>query len=583
MLTLQNFEKQVNSTILKRGEDYYINGNVTACEETGDGTWSAEVEGSEMYEIEITIKDKGEVSDYVCDCPYNGGICKHVVAVLFVLKNEIKESEVKSKKGGQKGVLETLLQTLTKNDFQNFIKDYAAKSKNFKTEFELFFADRDGRIDVEKNYSELIKKILQKNSSRGYIDYRASFGLSKEVDKLLETGLGYAAKNNFRDAFALAKAVLKPMMEAIQNCDDSNGNLGSNIEGAIEILEIITSAKTAAVNIKEELFDFLQKELHDKTYFDYGDFGYHLFSLFQKLAVQLDKTTVFLSFIEIQIPKLTGKYDDYRKEYFEQSRIEFLHQTGKTAEAEKLVQQNMDIAEVRMEVIKKAISKKDYAEAKKLIAGGIKVAEGKGHPGTVAQWERELLHIAQLEKDTATISHYTKYFTFDRGFSAEYYHQWKKTFTANEWKPAIEQHIAETIQKITAEWNKKKYQMWQSGSHPPLLQSLAPIYIQEKYWDRLLALVQQANNLNVTLEYHPHLLIDYSPELLAIYLPALEEYGVNANGRVDYADLVNKMQKIIKDIPAGKQKILNIAKQLKERFSVKPRRPAMIEELDKIF
>ena len=115
-----------------------------------------------------------------------------------------------------------------------------------------------------------------------------------------------------------------------------------------------------------------------------------------------------------------------------------------------------------------------------------------------------------------------------------------------------------------------------------MLQTLAPIYILEKYWDRLLALVQQVNNLNTTLEYHQQLLKDYPSELLAIYLPALEEYGVHANGRGEYADLVNKMKKIIKDIPEGERKILNIAKRLKERFSVKPRRPAMIEELDKI-
>jgi hypothetical protein len=288
MLTLQNFDKQINSTILQRGRQYYLNGNVTGMEETGNCTWSAEVEGTETYEIEITLKGKDEISAYECDCPYDGGICKHVVAVLFVLKIEIKKSEGKPKKDKQKGVFESLLQSLTKNDFQNFVRGYAAKNKNFKTEFELFFADRDGRIDVEKKYAELLKKLLQKNSSRGYIDYRASFVLSKEVNKILTTGLGYAEKDNFRDAFALAKAVLKHMMEAIQNCDDSNGNLGSNIEGAIELMGTITSANAAAVNIKEELFYFLQKELHDKTYFEYGDFGYHLFSLFQKLAVQLN-------------------------------------------------------------------------------------------------------------------------------------------------------------------------------------------------------------------------------------------------------------------------------------------------------
>ena len=146
----------------------------------------------------------------------------------------------------------------------------------------------------------------------------------------------------------------------------------------------------------------------------------------------------------------------------------------------------------------------------------------------------------------------------------------------------MEKYINETIQKVTEEWTKNKHKLWRPTSYPPLLHSLAPIYIQEKYLDRLLTLVQQVNNLNTTLEYHQHLVKDYPSELLVIYLPALEEYGVQANGRDEYTDLVNKMKKIIKDIPEGERKILNIAKRLKERFSVKPRRPAMIEELDKI-
>ena len=54
----------------------------------------------------------------------------------------------------------------------------------------------------------------------------------------------------------MAKAVLKPMMEAMQNCDDSNGNLGSNIDSAIGLLERIIDADTVAINIKEEVLNF---------------------------------------------------------------------------------------------------------------------------------------------------------------------------------------------------------------------------------------------------------------------------------------------------------------------------------------
>ena len=348
MLTLQNFEKQISTTILERGKLYYSKGCVTYIEESGNDKWEAEVEGSETYTVEVTLKNGSEVSDYLCDCPYDGGgICKHIVAVLFALQKEKGKPVKENKKSAKKDVFQTLLQSVSIKELQNFIQSYSAKNRDFKTAFELFFADKDSRIDVEEKYKELVEKLIRKYTSRGYIDYRASNGLSKEVDKLLGAGTGYVAKNNFRDAFALAKAVLKPMMVTIQNCDDSNGNLGGTIESSIELLGEIAGSNEVATDIKEEIFIFLMLQMNDKSYFDYGDFGYNLFHVFQDIAVQLNSTTAFLTFVDVQILNLTGKHDEYQKEFFQKRKIEFLQQTGKADEAEKQVLQNMDIVEVR--------------------------------------------------------------------------------------------------------------------------------------------------------------------------------------------------------------------------------------------
>lgn len=210
-----------------------------------------------------------------------------------------------------------------------------------------------------------------------------------------------------------------------------------------------------------------------------------MFSIFQRLAVQLNMAEMFLDFVNAQIAQLTGEYSSYRREYFQKSKIDFLQKAGKVAEARELALQNMDIVELRLEEVDKAIKINDFALAKVLIAGGIKIAESKGHPGTVGQWEEELLRIAVLEKDTTTIRHYTKLFAFDRWFSAKYYNQWKATFNAMEWQGEIEKHIQKVTQEVTKEWSSGKNKFWKPA-YPPLLQKLAPIYIEEKYWDRLL-------------------------------------------------------------------------------------------------
>lgn len=101
MLTLDNFEIQIASVIVQRGRGYYNNGSVISIEETDDNTWTAEVEGTQLYTVEVTLKNK-TITDYSCDCPYDGGTCKHVVAVLFTLRDELGDKKKKGERDKKK-------------------------------------------------------------------------------------------------------------------------------------------------------------------------------------------------------------------------------------------------------------------------------------------------------------------------------------------------------------------------------------------------------------------------------------------------------------------------------------------------
>lgn len=98
----------------------------------------------------------------------------------------------------------------------------------------------------------------------------------------------------------MGKAVLKSFMPVLGTCDDSNGNIGGVVESAAGLLEDIADADSAAMSIKEDMFAWFQKELNGNEYFDFVDFGYHLFDVFKKLAVQLNEQKAFLSLMQEQ-------------------------------------------------------------------------------------------------------------------------------------------------------------------------------------------------------------------------------------------------------------------------------------------
>ena len=69
-----------STAVFDRGQDYFCNGMVSHVSYTGNRL-SARVTGNRIYEVDI--RQTGEGLDCRCDCPYDGDICKHIVAVLL--------------------------------------------------------------------------------------------------------------------------------------------------------------------------------------------------------------------------------------------------------------------------------------------------------------------------------------------------------------------------------------------------------------------------------------------------------------------------------------------------------------------
>lgn len=61
MLTLKNFELQIDSVIIQRGRQYYEDGAVSDLEETDNNYWRAEVTGSTAYFVEIKLGNKNKI------------------------------------------------------------------------------------------------------------------------------------------------------------------------------------------------------------------------------------------------------------------------------------------------------------------------------------------------------------------------------------------------------------------------------------------------------------------------------------------------------------------------------------------
>ena len=191
-ITLDNFRNFVPPKIWSRGAAYFEDGAVVELEEISRGQWRATVEGTEDYDVEISL-DGDEVLSWMCDCPYDGGdICKHVVAaVLAVREQRGKELEttyspanVRDTVIAGKTWLDTdfhdLLKLARDKDIKNFIVTYASSHDDFKTDFmgylrSIYLYPSSGNIDYAEEVVKIFRSALKTHIGHGrserYYDY----------------------------------------------------------------------------------------------------------------------------------------------------------------------------------------------------------------------------------------------------------------------------------------------------------------------------------------------------------------------------------------------------------------------------
>ncbi len=81
--SIEQWLSSAGQKIVGRGREYYRNGHITSLELLDDGSFEAEVEGSDDdYNVSVEVNPKtNKIVRCFCDCPYDyGDVCKHIAA-----------------------------------------------------------------------------------------------------------------------------------------------------------------------------------------------------------------------------------------------------------------------------------------------------------------------------------------------------------------------------------------------------------------------------------------------------------------------------------------------------------------------
>jgi len=581
-MNINTFQSEIDPLIVGRGKDYYKSKAVEELNQLSDNEWEAIVAGSDDYEVSILL-DGFEIVDWGCDCPYEQGpVCKHVVAVLIAISNslsnensvEILSSEpLATAKKSTKSVndtkkpaneIEALLERVTNEELRVFIKQQLIKNRDLKSAFLTAFIEKQQGGGPEK-YRDIIHNMAKSVSDRyGNIDYSNARKLSKQILELCSKAKILLAQKNLVESLAITKALIEETPDILTGMDDSDGGGGEIIEEAFENLENIVDE--APPMLKDELFDYLLAEYPRRKYHDCSCDDNFLYIIPELISSEAQEKA-FLSLIDdrIKIEK-QNSYGDYAVVNLIQVKCNYLEQTNRKNVADSIVKENIHYHQFREKLINEAIKTKQYGEARQLCQDGILIADQNRSSGIVTNFRIKLLEIAKTVDDIPEIRKWAEFLFFDNSHQMKFYLELKKTYSVSEWPDKCEQII-----------NKIRKPEMRGGLGAA--NTIAAIFIEENYSDRLLALLK-LNSLKVEFIdlYAKHLQDKYPVEIIMLYENSVNEYAKNT-GRDIYnnvARYLTRMQKI-----TGGQ--LVVSKMIANYKNIYRLRKAMIEVLDANF
>jgi len=187
-MNLKDFEKNVNSTILERGHDYFVNECVDSLEKVAPGLWLS------AYSVEVQT-NRTKIKGWDCDCPYDHGpICKHVVATFYAISEHLElEKDQPDRKAAKNrstkaDKVKTILNSVSKEQLQQFLVGQFKRDRSLKNLLIAHFADLLGDEPGGK-YRTIVRNLYKAvQGPYGFIDYRDSRTLTDPLFDLVSKG-----------------------------------------------------------------------------------------------------------------------------------------------------------------------------------------------------------------------------------------------------------------------------------------------------------------------------------------------------------------------------------------------------------
>lgn len=555
-MNIHHFENYINKTIVDRGYNYYIEGNVVEAYEQGENEYIFQIEGSDDYEVVVKMGDNGDILYSECDCPYDfGPVCKHEVAAYFQLNAMLKQATTnknKRSKASKRPTIHEVLSNLSKEELINIITDIASNDVTFKKSIIVKYSNVENQHEL-KSCQELIRSIVRKYTGReGFIKYRDTSAFVREMDILVEK-----ARNteNVLLALDIALLLLKEAIGAFQYADDSGGDIGFLVSETLELIEEISTDWYEVDNHRTEVFEKLLAHIDHEVFEGWSDFKMDLLKICLEFADDETIRNQLKIKIESMLDHQSGdRYMHYSNESVHQLLFQLIAQYGSQEEAEQFIHDHLQFSSFREQLLNKYLQEKNYHQVIKVAFEG--ETQDQQYPGLISQWKKYRYQAYKFLSLKAEQQSLAKELLFAGDF--EYYQDLKQLAQKNqeEFYFNLKQEL-----KMRKGWNTTRI--------------FLRLIEEENDLEEILDFVRE--DPSYIEEYAERLVDQFKEEVIEIYKRCIHTKARTSSNRREYqrvCHIIKKYKKI-----AGKPNQVELINELMGLYN---KRPAFLDELGKM-
>ncbi len=562
-MNLDDFEDEIDSpTILSRGLSYYRGRSVLSLEMVEPNHYKADVAGTQLYEVTLTLDDDREVEDMYCTCPYDWGeYCKHEVAVLYALRHQLNSAHHVMVERPKEVDLEALLERKSKKELLSFLLAYAKKKPDVASALVAAFPSPDDGVNLTNLGIEFrlacengIESTVEEDEygwDEDEDDWQLTTALRQKIAELLMMAQVAIATGNIRYGGSIASMIVHEM----SILDEYEGEtLTEEIE--VVLMQVAALFDEVTLNADDGSWLFTQFLTAAKNYEGPPQ------AVLLRLCIKFAETESDQEGLKNYLVALASEEPDTEGDgNLPALKLQhsLLLKQDKGEEALSFALDNISYEGMRKIAFNHALESKDYVLAEKL------AKENEASPyrtyGAI-DWGALLFKVYQEGRNTIQMRSLAKEFLLHDDLS--YYPILKASYDQNEWESVLD----DLLDEMQARSEAIEASLYRKNPYPEVLKG-------EGKLERLLTYIQK--NPRLVQSYQDVLVPHHKDEVFALYRQIILDDGEVASSRNEYKALASWLRELVSI--GGGVVVEECLQALAPRYM---KRPAMRDEIQRV-